>query len=137
MIGDREANPMKTQSALAVALVAGAAIGATCVQGLHAQAKPPAYVVIDIRSVTDPDAMKTIMEKASPAAIAAAGGRYVIRTNEITAFDGTPPKRFVLITFDNVEKAKAWRDSAAQQEITAVRAKATDSGSFMVEGVAN
>jgi uncharacterized protein (DUF1330 family) len=128
---------MKTHYAMAMTLVAGAAIGAIGVQGLHAQAKPPAYVVIAIRSVTDPDAMKTLMEKASPEALAAAGGRYVIRTNEITAFDGTPPKRFVLIAFDNVEKAKAWRDSAATQEITAVRAKATDSVSFMVEGVAN
>jgi hypothetical protein len=39
---------MKTNCKVAVALVAGAAIGGAAIQGLHAQAKPPIYVVQDI-----------------------------------------------------------------------------------------
>jgi uncharacterized protein (DUF1330 family) len=34
------------------------------------------------------------------------GGRFIIRTEDISALDGAPPKRFVVIAFDNVEKAK-------------------------------
>jgi uncharacterized protein (DUF1330 family) len=128
---------MKTQYTAALALLAGIAIGAVAVQGLHAQAKPPAYVVVEIRSVTDADGMKRVAEKASPAALAAAGGRYIVRTNEVTSLDGVAPKRFVLIAFDNEDQAKAWRDSAATKEVSALRAKSSDSSSFLVEGVAN
>jgi uncharacterized protein (DUF1330 family) len=74
-----------------------------------------------------------VLDKA-PAAIAASGGQFVVRTDKITSFDGTPPKRFVLIAFDSPEKAQAWHNSAAMKEIDAVRAKTTDSLSFMVEG---
>ncbi len=128
---------MRIQYTAATAMLAGVAIGAAAVQSLHAQTKPPAYVVIAIRSITDPDAMKTVAQRASPEALAAAGGHYVVRTNEITALEGAAPKRFVMIAFDNLEKAQAWRNSPTTKETTAIRSKATDSESFMVEGVAN
>jgi uncharacterized protein (DUF1330 family) len=62
---------------------------------------------------------------------------YVVRTDKITAFDGTAPKRFVVIGFDSVEKAEAWNNSAAQAAINALRAKTTKSRSFVVESLAN
>jgi hypothetical protein len=37
---------MNQRIALGLTLLAGVAIGVTAIQGLHAQAKPPAYVVI-------------------------------------------------------------------------------------------
>ena len=46
---------MKTQYTVGLAMLAGIAIGATAVQGLHAQAKPPVYVVSEI-DVTNVDA---------------------------------------------------------------------------------
>lgn len=39
---------MKTNYKVAIALVAGAAIGGAAIQGLHAQAKPIAYVVAEV-----------------------------------------------------------------------------------------
>jgi hypothetical protein len=39
---------MKTRYAIALAMFAGAVLGATAVQGLHAQAKPPVYSVAEI-----------------------------------------------------------------------------------------
>jgi hypothetical protein len=41
---------MKTKYKVAIALVAGTAIGGAAIQGLNAQTKPPTYVVIHIRS---------------------------------------------------------------------------------------
>jgi uncharacterized protein (DUF1330 family) len=125
---------MNRPVALGLTLLAGIAIGATAINGLHAQAKPPTYVVVAIRSVTDAESYKTGVLDKAPAAIAASGGQFVVRTDKITSFDGTPPKRFVLIAFDSPEKAQAWHNSAAMKEIDAVRAKTTDSLSFMVEG---
>ena len=67
--------------------------------------------------------------------MAALGGRYITRTENITALDGTPPKRFIVIQFDSVEKAKAWNATPQMAEINAIRAKATKSRSFVVEGM--
>ncbi|MFI4986101.1 MAG: DUF1330 domain-containing protein [Alphaproteobacteria bacterium] len=127
---------MKTRHTIALTLLAGVALGAVAVQGLHAQAKPPTYVVIAIRSITDAESYKPVLTKG-PAAAAASGGHFVIRTDKITGLDGTPPKRFVLLAFDSVEKAQAWHNSEAQKEVDAIRLKSTDSLSFIVEGLAN
>jgi uncharacterized protein (DUF1330 family) len=86
----------------------------------------------------DADAFKAgVIDKTAPAALAASGGRYVIRTQTVKSLDGPAPERFVVISFDSAEKAQAWNDSPATKEITAARLKSTDSVSFMVEGVAN
>lgn len=95
----------------------------------------PAYAIVDFSEITDPDAYRETMAKA-PAAVAAAGGRILVRTDNCIATDGTPPRRFILVAFDSLEQAKAWNASAAMQEINAGRAKATRSRQFLVEGVA-
>ncbi len=115
-------------------LLAGIAIGATAIQGLHAQAKPPTYAVIAIRKMNDAEAFKTVIAKGPPAA-EAAGGKLLIRTDKVTGVDGAPPVRFVLIAFDSAEKAQAWHNSAAQKELDAIRIKSTDSLSFFVDGM--
>jgi uncharacterized protein (DUF1330 family) len=127
---------MNQRIALGLTLLAGVAVGATGITALHAQAKPPTYVVVAIRKINDAAAFKTgVVDKSSPATLAAAGGHYVIRTQNVTSLDGTPPERFVLIAFDSVEKAQAWHNSAAQKEVDGARMKSTDSLSFLAEGM--
>ena len=46
---------MKTYYTIALSMMAGAALGAAAIQGLHAQAKPPVYSVAEI-TVTNLDA---------------------------------------------------------------------------------
>jgi uncharacterized protein (DUF1330 family) len=128
---------MKIQYTLALAMLAGAALGAASINGLHAQGKTPgAYVVIDIGEVKDPELFKTLVPKAGPS-MAPFGAYNVIRTEKITPLEGTPPKRFVVIAFDNADKAKAWDASAATKEITAIRQKSTTSRVFIVDGSTN
>jgi len=126
---------MKPNHKVAIALAAGVVIGGAVIQGLHAQATPPTYVVVDISQITDPEGFKAIPPKASPTSLATFGGKYVVRTENITTVDGTAPKRFVVIAFDSLEHAKAWRASAATKEIDAIRAKTTESREFIVEGM--
>ena len=131
---------MKTQYTVALAMLAGVAIGATAIQGLHAQAKPPAFVVIPILKINDAAAFKAgVVDKGSAtgAAMTAAGGHYVIRSQKFTSLDGTPPERLVIIAFDSVEKAQAYENSVAVKDVTAARLKSTNSLSFIVEGYAN
>jgi uncharacterized protein (DUF1330 family) len=121
-------------SATTIALAAGAAVGDSVVQGIHAQATPLTYAVVDISSVTDPEGFKALIPKAGPAT-APFGGKFFVRTENITASDGTPPKRFVIIVFDSLAKAKAWDASEAQKEVTAIRMKSTTSLQFFVDGM--
>jgi uncharacterized protein (DUF1330 family) len=118
----------------AIALLVGAGLGAAVMEGLHAQAAGPAYVIVAIRKINDADAYKEVPAKGAAAA-QAAGGKLVVATDKVTSLDGTPPARFVLIQFDNAEKAQAWHNSAAQKEVDAIRMKVTDSLAFIVEGM--
>jgi uncharacterized protein (DUF1330 family) len=113
---------MNQRIALGLTLLTGIAIGATAIQGLHAQAKPPTYAVIAVRKMNDAEAFKTVIAKG-PAAAEAFGGKFVARTDQVTSLDGAPPVRFVMIAFDSVEKAQAWHNSAAEKEIDAIRIK--------------
>jgi uncharacterized protein (DUF1330 family) len=129
--------PMKTNYKVAVALVAGAALGGAAIQGLHAQAKPPAYVVIPILKINDAAAFKAgVLDKASATAAVtkAEGGHYIVRSQKFIRLDGNPPQRLIIIKFDSVEKAQAYENSAVLKEVTAARMKSTNSLSFIVEG---
>ena len=125
---------MNRYGTLAMGMLAGAALGAAAVNGLHAQNKAPgAYVVVDLSEISNRDLFQTLLPKAEPA-MTAFGGKFVIRTENIVALDGTPPKRFVVIAFDSVEKAKAWDASTAQREIADIRQRSTKSRQFVVDG---
>src|ERR1700689_3460493 len=111
---------MKTNYKLAFALIAGIGIGGGAIQGLHAQAKPPAYVVIPILKMNDAAGFKAgVVDKANAteAEMKAAGGQYVIRSERFISLNGTPPARLVIIKFDSVERAQAFEKTAGQVEI--------------------
>ena len=131
---------MKTRYTVVLSMIAGAAVGAAAIQGLHAQTKPPAYVVIPILKINDATAFKAgVIDRGSEstAAVKAQGGHYVVRSQNFTPLDGNAPERLIIIAFDSVEKAKAWQNSAVTKEVTAARIKSTNSLSFIVEGAAN
>ena len=122
---------------LAIGVLAGVAIGASAVGRLNAQAKAPgAYAVIDITEINNPDLFKTLLSKAD-APVNAFGGKFIVRTEKITAIDGAPPARFVVIGFDSIEKAKEWDNSPAQKEINDMRHKSAKARAFIVEGTTN
>jgi uncharacterized protein (DUF1330 family) len=127
---------MNRSMALGMAMLAGGTIGATAINALHAQGKAPgAYAIVDISKINDPEVFKNVVAKA-PGAMTGSGGRYIVRTNNITNIDGTAPARFVVIAFDSVAQAQAWDKSAAQQEVDDLRKKSTTSRAFIVEGMA-
>ena len=101
--------------------------------GLRAQPKPPVYAVIDVARITDANAYATIGPRGA-ASLPPFGGKFLARTDRVEPSDGYPPQRYVLIAFDNLDKAKAWRDSAAMKEIWAIQEKSSHSRIFFVEG---
>jgi len=87
---------MKTNYKVAIALVAGAAIGGVAIQGLHAQAKPPVYVVSEI-TVTNVDAYAKEYAPLAQAAIKKTGGKLVAISQNPTSLEGAPQNSRVTI----------------------------------------
>ena len=123
---------MRSRLALTLAMLAGFALGAVVVQSVHAQRSGPgAYAIIDITEVTSPQGLNEALAKL-PASVAAFGGKFVTRTENILGLDGVPPLRFFIIAFDTMEKAQSWNNSPAQAAVNQARMQATSSSSFAV-----
>jgi uncharacterized protein (DUF1330 family) len=117
-----------------IGMLAGIVIGAAAVSGLNAQGKGPgAYAIVDISEITDPTTFKTLLPIAGKANDQF-GGKFIVRTENVVALDGVAPKRFVVIAFDSMDKAKAWDKSALQDEVNAIRKKSTKSRTYLVDG---
>ena len=127
---------MKTNHKLTLAALAGVAIGAAGATAIHAQQvkAPPAYVIAEVE-ITDAATFQKYAEQV-PATFAPFNGRYLVRGGKIQAVEGEAPKRFVVIAFDNAEKAHGWEYSPAYEAIKPIRHSSAKSRIFIAEGVA-
>ena len=126
---------MKTQYSVTLAMLAGFGLGAVAVQGLHAQAKPPVYQVVEIDPVNMESYLKDYVPKAQ-AAIKASGGKFLAAGGKTTTIEGEPPKpRIVIQQWDSLEKVQAYRNSAAFKDLLPLRDKMAKFRSYVVEGV--
>lgn len=129
---------MKTSARTCLTLLAGFAIGATVVEVVRAQAKPPAYYVSQIELTGDADTYVKAYASLVPATVEPFGGRFLVRGGKVTALEGDAPRpRNVVIVFDNIDKAQAWYNSPAYQKIAPVRRSVAKTNSFFVEGPSN
>ena len=126
---------MRTQYSVTLAMLAGFGLGAVAVQGLHAQAKPPVYQVVEIDPVNMESYLKDYVPKAQ-VAIKAAGGKFLAAGGKTTTIEGEPPKsRVVIQQWDSLEKVQAYRNSAAFKDLLPLRDKMAKFRSYVVEGV--
>lgn len=63
------------------------------------------------------------------------GGRFIVHGGEIEVREGNFDGVIVLIEFPDLEAARAWYDSAAYQEIKALRTDHVDGELLLLEGV--
>ena len=96
----------------------------------------PAYVIADV-SVSDPERYKSYAA-LSPAAVAAAGGRFLVRGGRAETLEGDwAPGRVVVAEFVDLAAARAFYDSPAYREARAQRAGATARfDMIVVDGIA-
>jgi uncharacterized protein (DUF1330 family) len=131
---------MKHYFGLGLAMLAGTMIGAAAVTGLHAQAKPPIYLVTEI-DVTNPDAYGKEFAPKAQATIKAAGGRLVAigggggaGAKSVTALAGTAPKRVVIQAWDSLEQIKGWYNGADYQAALKIGEKYATFRRYAVDG---
>src|SRR5262249_54128428 len=120
---DQRRRVMNTRYQIALSMLAGAALGAAAVHGLHAQGKPKAYIVTET-DVLDAAALEAYRPHAIAEIQAAGGRRLVPATAKTVAFAGEAPKRVGITEWDSMEKAQAYRNSEAFKKLTPQRDKA-------------
>ena len=94
----------------------------------------PAYVIVEIE-VTDPEQYERY-KAAGAAAVAASGGRYLVRGGELAVLEGDwRPSRLVVLEFEDLAAARSWYASARYQEAKEIRQGAARLRMVAVQGV--
>ena len=126
---------MKTYK-VGLGMLASFALGAGIVEGLHAQASPPAYVISEI-DVTNADAYAKEYVPLANKALADSGQKRLVSGGKTIALSGTPPAaRVVVSMFESLEKAKAAYSSPAYLEARKIGDQYGKLRIFAVEGIA-
>ena len=96
---------------------------------------PAAFIIVDML-ISDIEQYKQYMAMA-PAAVAAAGGEYLVRGGQIETLEGQwQPQRMAMLRFPSYETAKAFYDSELYRAARAKRLGATEFFNMvLVEGV--
>jgi len=131
---------MRQYLGVALGMVAGVAIGAAAISGLHAQGKPQVFLVTEI-DVTDPEAYGKEFAPKAQATIKAAGGRFVAiggsagaGAKAITPMAGTPPKRVTIQAWESMDALNAWYKSADYQAALKIGEKYATFRRYAIEG---
>jgi uncharacterized protein (DUF1330 family) len=129
---------MGARCKIALALLFCAAIGALANEALHAQARPPAYLIGQV-DVSDPKGYAVEYLPRARKIIKAHGGRLVAAAgaaatgSQVVAIDGEAPKRVVIYEYPSMEALLAWRNDPEYVQVRRVGEKYAKYHTFAVE----
>ena len=113
---------MKTRYIAALSVLAGTALGAAAIQGLHAQTKK-AYTVTELQTL-DPKAAADVAARIQAAQQNAGGRNFRTGGGKVVGMEGSPPERVAITEWDNLEMAEAFFKSKVWTDIGPDRDKA-------------
>ena len=94
----------------------------------------PAYIVVEVE-VNDPVRYEDY-KKMVPPSLKPFGGRFLVRGGDIETLEGDwAPKRFVIVEFPSIEKAKAWWESTEYAEAKALRQATAKTQMILAQGL--
>jgi uncharacterized protein (DUF1330 family) len=126
---------VKAKYTVTLSMIAGIAVGAVAIQGIHAQSSAKAYVVTEVE-VINQEAQNAYLPKVAEV-IKSTGGTFLARGGKTVALEGEAPKRVTIVAYDSLEKAQASRNSPAWMALSADRNKAIKARSYVTEGLPN
>jgi uncharacterized protein (DUF1330 family) len=127
---------MKSGLKFTAAITCGLLIGGGTVQLLHAQSKPPAYLVAEV-AVKDKEGFEQNFLKPTSKDILDHGGKYLAGGYDktLSLVGDEPPNRVVIVQFANMDAVKAWRDQGAMDMENTIGSKYAKFRIYAVEGV--
>jgi uncharacterized protein (DUF1330 family) len=94
----------------------------------------PAYVIANVKKITDPAVYKEYLTRITPM-IFAHGGKFLALGGSPQPLQGNwNPNWIVILEFENLAKARAWWDSKDQREMQILRQQSTETDIILVEG---
>ena len=131
---------MKTYLTASVAMLTGIAVGGVAIQALHAQAKPPLYLITEI-DVSDPDKYGKEFAPRAQATIKAAGAKFLLiggaagaGAKTITGIEGTAPKRIKIQVWESEDAMMKWYKSDDYQAALKIGKQYATFRRYAVEG---
>jgi uncharacterized protein (DUF1330 family) len=113
---------------------------------MNEQATLPVYYVAEL-TLNNPSAFAKEFAPKARSIINAHGGRYLAiggsgggpggagAAGKVTAFDGEPPRRLVVLVWDSVDQIKAWHADPEYQALRKTGEEYAKFRSFAVEGL--
>ena len=105
---------MRNKRAIALSILAGAAFGGAVVQTLHAQTKPPVYMIA-INEVSNQEGYAKQYLPAAQKSIKDHGGVYVAAGPGTQITGNLPNGRVVVLRWGSIEQLQTWRNSPEYQ----------------------
>jgi uncharacterized protein (DUF1330 family) len=105
---------MKTKGAVALSILAGIAIGGAAIQTIHAQAKPPVYMIA-INEVSNQEGYAKEYLPPAQKSIKDHGGVYVAAGPGTQIAGSLPNGRVVILRWESMEALQKWRNSPEYQ----------------------
>ena len=125
---------MRTTYIVALSILAGGAIGALAVNTLHAQTKPPVYMVA-INEVSNQEGYTKEYLPPAQKSIKEHGGVYVAAGPGTQVAGGLPNGRVVILRWETMEALTAWRNSPDYQAALKMGEKYAKYNIIAVNGV--
>ncbi len=120
---------------MTAALVGSFLLGAGAIQVLHAQSKPPAYIVAEI-NVKDRAGYDQNFAAITKTDISQHGGKYLAGgyNKTLSLVGPEPPNRVVILQFANMDAVKEWRKQGEEDMENTIGSKYASFRIYAVEG---
>jgi uncharacterized protein (DUF1330 family) len=113
---------MKVRVDSALSMVVGAMLGGAAIQALHAQTKPPVYMIA-INELTDPDRYAKEYVPPAQQSVKAHGGEYIAAGPGTPVAGNLPQGPVVILRWDSMEALEGWRNSPEFQAVLKIGEK--------------
>jgi uncharacterized protein (DUF1330 family) len=101
---------MKAQLGMTLSMVVGAALGGGVIQALHAQAKPPVYMIA-INEVSDQEHYAKEYFPPAQKSVKDHGGEYVAAGPGTQVAGNLPNGQVVILRWESMQALRGWRNS--------------------------
>jgi uncharacterized protein (DUF1330 family) len=125
---------MKTRFTIAVSMLTGAVLGGAAIQGLHAQAKPPVFMIA-INEVRDQEGYTREYVPPAQKSVKDHGGQYVAAGPGTQVAGKLPDGPVVILRWQSMEALQGWHNSPDFQAALKIGEKYAKFNIVAVNGV--
>ena len=125
---------MRTKLTVAVSALVGAVVGGAAIHALHAQAKPPVYMIA-INEVSDQEGYAKEYVPPAQKSVKDHGGEYVAAGPGTRVAGNLPQGPVVILRWERMEALQGWRNSPEFQAALKIGEKYAKFNIVAVNGV--